>query len=297
MKLWLDLELRADIDDLITLIFALENKKFSVEVISIHNPSINELNLLEGVFSKYKYYPIVVINGKITYYNESRDIHSSTLNLCKNYTFKIIPIQKYLETISKEYLESLIYFAGGSLNTFSKILDKNINMNAYIQGGYAGESVVGKDNVLEKFKGREQVPSWNMNLDLEATNKIVNSKIGNFKFISKNICHSSFVNLSNLTNKNSFVYEVLKNYFTNGNAYEPYISKDISKNNLKGKCMHDVLAFFAITHPNLIKFKNVDLIEIKKERSAWKSILNENSNKQISISYDYNEFLKYFNEV
>ena len=44
--IWLDLELRKDIDDYISLIFALENN-LNIKEVSINNPSKNELCLLK----------------------------------------------------------------------------------------------------------------------------------------------------------------------------------------------------------------------------------------------------------
>ena len=52
MEVWLDLELRADIDDYITLLYAIETNK-NITELSIVNPSINELKLFKYVKEKY----------------------------------------------------------------------------------------------------------------------------------------------------------------------------------------------------------------------------------------------------
>ena len=63
-KLWLDLELREDIDDYATLIFSLE-KGYNIDAISIHNPSKNELKLLKTTLSDYSVNIPIIITGDV----------------------------------------------------------------------------------------------------------------------------------------------------------------------------------------------------------------------------------------
>ena len=76
--IWLDLELRKDIDDYMTLIYALD-KDVNIQEISIHNPSMKELKLLKNTLNLYKKNIPIIVSGDITEYPEDEDIHSSLL--------------------------------------------------------------------------------------------------------------------------------------------------------------------------------------------------------------------------
>ena len=74
---WLDLELREDIDDLITLEYALTNNS-NIKVLSIHNPSRKELQLAqlyrEDMLKRNGFCFDLVINGEITEYETENDL-------------------------------------------------------------------------------------------------------------------------------------------------------------------------------------------------------------------------------
>lgn len=275
--LWLDLELREDIDDYITLIFALDNN-LNIQEISIHNPSINELNLLKETLKEYKKNVPIIVSGDITEYSEDKDIHQSLLK-------KAIPSDNKFYCSLKDYLDfkdinDRVFFCGGSLFTLSKFLEhyNESTFEAYIQGGFAGKDVVGEENTLKKFKKRDKVPTWNLNLDLESTDKVLKSDNVNIHFISKNVCHASFVGIDDLNQQNSKFNQTLKDYFGDTN---------------RKKCMHDLLAFMTIFNDDVVKFKNVDLHRTNEERVKWHSVINENSSKEISVSFDYQLFLNF----
>ena len=282
MELWLDLELRADIDDYITLLYAIVTNK-NITELSIVNPSINELKLFKYVKEKYNLNIPIIYSGKIIDLLGNKGIDHNLLDLIQyielDFDNDIIHINDYLK--QNINFENKIVFCGGAFTNLKMILEQNPlqNIIGYLQGGYAGETIVGKENVLEKFKGREQVPSWNPNLDLESTNCVLNSN--NFKgyFISKNVCHNSWMNEKDFENENSELYQTLKEYF----KYNKYESK----------CMHDLVAFASIFDKSFIEFKRVNLNHTNDKLVSWYSILNENSNIQISTKLNMNKF-KYF---
>lgn len=267
--LWLDLELRKDIDDYITLAYALENK-FNVRVVSINNPSINELKLLNKTIEHFNSKAIVIISGEITTYEQGEDIHPSLLKHCNGYdNASYIYIDSYL---LKAELTDILFFCGGSLTTLAMTLTvhSGTHINAYIQGGYAAESVVGKENVLKKFKGRDKVPSWNMNLDLNSTKYVIHAYNVTCHFISKNICHDAWVHKDDINDKDNFLNTTLRDYF--------------ALNKWPSKCMHDLLAFLTIFTDEIVTFKPVMISYEEDKRTRWYSIPQKESNKHISIS-------------
>lgn len=274
-SLWLDLELRKDIDDFITLVFAIENE-FNVTEISIHNPSTLEIILLNSILFKFKKNIPIIVSGSITEYSDNDDIHDSLksyLNYSISSNFTYFKDYKITDDFNNK-----IFFCGGSLYTLASLLKlyPHFFINAYVQGGYAGSSIVGEENTLKKFRKRESVPTWNLNLDLESTDFVLSSNNVNCHFVSKNVCHSSFVSVSDLSEANSFFNNVLINYF--------------EKNKFNDKCMHDLVAFFSIFNSDIIKFKNVTLERSNDSIPKWKSLNSNNKNFAISYYIDLKMF-------
>ena len=275
MKLWLDLELREDIDDYVTLLYALENN-FNVDVISIHNPSVSELDLLKATLIRYKLTTPIVITGELLEsYPKGKDLNSyfDNFKLGGDYDYVY-----YLSEFTLNYdISGVTVFCGGSLKTLS-ILTETFDVstfNACVQGGFASYKVVGENITLPKFRNRERVPTWNLNLDLKATDAALGSGL-EISFVSKNICHSSFVTLMDVKDSDNAVCRFLTGYF--------------KQSRYKDKCLHDVLAFMSI-ETDIVEFKNVSLHKNQDDRPKWWSQLKEESNHKISVDYDYDKFL------
>ncbi len=273
IKLWMDLELREDIDDYLTLIYAIE-KRYDIPYISINNPSLNEIKLVNYTIKKFALDTEFFISGQITDYGNGKDIHPSLMELIsdtENITHQHISFLDY-----NTCLNGFTVFNGGSLTTLS-ILIKKFGVeafNATIQGGFASYEIVESEHLLKKFKKREKVPTWNLNLDLKATDYVLESGI-QATFVSKNICHNSFISLDDINNHNTFFYEVAEAYF-----------KD---NKYPSKCMHDLLAFLTIAN-DFVGFKPVSILRTDDERPKFWSIERDESNIKISVSCDFDGF-------
>jgi inosine-uridine nucleoside N-ribohydrolase len=277
----LDLELREDIDDYLTLVYALE-QGFDVHAVSIHNPSINELNVLKNTLSLFKSRALVVVAGDITEYGNGKDIGTSLVKLANSADgIEHISLPEYkaiLETKLDAGDDAPTVFCGGSLHTLSNLLKHfpNTHWDACRQGGYAGPSLVGEKNVLKKFRKREQVPTWNLNLELKATDAVIASKNLSAHFISKNVCHGAWVDKKDISSSDTLFNRVLNDYF------------ESSKYN--DKCMHDLLAFMTLSDSELVEFKPVTLSHTDEERPKWSSTFNAASNTLISVAFDKRRF-------
>ena len=222
-----------------------------------------------------------MVAGDVSVYDALKDIHSSLL---ANIESVEMPSFTFIdEFLKSEKTDCTVFFCGGSLYTLNQVLKSDLSKNwiAYIQGGYAGASVVGADNVLKKFKGREEVPTWNLNLDIESSDSVMDSDNVTCHFISKNVCHNAWVNLSDINSVESEFKTTLLNYFNRGKWNR--------------KCMHDLLAFMSIYHDDLLSFKPVSLSHTLDERPKWKSTLDANSNKCISVSMNNAVFTEKIN--
>jgi hypothetical protein len=275
---WLDLELREDIDDYATLVYALE-QGMSIHAVSIHNPSKSELKILSKTLNFFDVDTKIVVAGQITEYPEGKDIHAS---LMEKITDTPLPEITHLITtlLTFEDKPTPTVFCGGSLYTLSQLLKYNPDKKwqACIQGGYAGPSIVGVDNSLKKFKKRDKVPTWNLNLDLESTKSVLKSDNLEASFVSKNVCHDSWVDQKDISSADCLFNQTLKDYFEN-NAWS-------------NKCMHDLLAFMTLTDDKLVSFLPVTLNHTEDERPKWFSVENAQSNTQISIGFDKPRFIE-----
>lgn len=280
-NIWLDLEIKKDIDDYITLVYALE-KKLNIKVVSLRNPSKLEIDLVFKTINEYDRSIELIINGNIN--DHSEDVHKSLklipFKTNKKSSYKYI--YQYLENITD--LSDFTIFCGGDLNTLSILTDLyDCNtFNACIQGGFASYKIVGKENTLKKFKGRVAVPTWNLNLDILSTNKILKSNL-KCNFVSKNICHNSFVSKNDLSNNNNLFTLVIKNFLDN--------------NEYPNKCMHDMLALMTIDNKELVKFENVNLFHTDTLIPKWWCELNKDSNFKISISCDFSLFYNIIKKI
>lgn len=276
-KIWLDLELREDIDDYLTLLFALDND-YEIMGISINNPSIEEIKLTYFTLKECNVEIPLYFSGEITKYSEEKNIKSFLKEKIKDIDEKIsvLSFKKLEENLKIIKLTESIVFCGGSLTTLALFIDNKENdFEAWIQGGFASYEIVPEDMILKKFKKRKSVPSWNLNLDIKSTEKVLSSKIVKH-FVSKNICHNSWISESDLDKENRFT-KILREYFKN--------------TKYKDKCLHDVLALISIKN-DIVGFKEVELKKDDSLNPKWYSIGKESTNTFISISCDFEEFKK-----
>jgi inosine-uridine nucleoside N-ribohydrolase len=273
---WLDLELREDIDDYLTLVYALE-QGIDIAAVSIHNPSENELKLLAYTLSLFDAQTSIVLAGEITSYEQDKDIHHSLMTKITS-----VPLPSPTPLIEKmasfDQAPTPTVFCGGSLYTLSKISQCNthLTLHACIQGGYAGPAVVSDEHVLKKFKGRERVPTWNLNLDLASTQSVLRSGNVVASFVSKNVCHDAWVDKQDVSAVDSVFNQTLTDYF--------------SASKSRKKCMHDLLAFMTLHNPSLVSFSPVTLQHTDDVRPKWFSVSDPSSNMQISVSFDKPKF-------
>lgn len=81
-----------------------------------------------------------------------------------------------------------IIFCGGAFTPIAKYLRTNTPDLIVANGFFAGSNIVKPENVLEKFKGMTQCPSYNPNLDWKSALEVINSGVF-MLIVSKNVCH------------------------------------------------------------------------------------------------------------
>ena len=168
-----------------------------------------------------------------------------------------------------------VIFCGGALTKVSDFI-KNRKLDLLVcNGGFAGSNIVKNDNVLNKFKNKEKVRTYNFNMDIDAAISVLSStNIKDIVLVSKNICHSELNCICKIHNE-SFLH----------------------KYNLdKGKRLHDLLMVkegvnYILGNEMSCNYSNVSLICERKfpdNMSVWGSELNNKSNVKISTSFKNN---------
>jgi len=170
--------------------------------------------------------------------------------------------------------ESKILFCGGALTKISEFIKTNKIDLLVANGGFAGVNIVKKEHVLNKFKNKEKVRTYNFNMDIEASLNVIYSKnIQNIILVSKNVCHSEL----------NCIGKIHRDEFLN-------------KYNLdKGKRLHDLLMVkeginHVLNNKNNCEYMNVIPCFERKtpdNMTIWGSEPSEKSNIKISISLNF----------
>ena len=83
-------------------------------------------------------------------------------------------------------------FSGGGLKPVLDYVEKGNKIDLLVMnGGFVGESLA--EDVLDEFKGKEFVRTFNFNLDVEVTDKVLTLPKKSLKkivLVGKNVCHS-----------------------------------------------------------------------------------------------------------
>lgn len=138
----------------------------------------------------------------------------------------------------------------------------------YAQGGYVSHDLMPEKFRLEKFKGVQECQSFNFSNRKLIERCIANSKIRHF--ISKNICHG-------------VIYDKTRN------AKNPVIKRimDVYLKEHDQKAFHDLLAAFALLHPEFMEWAEVEMYYVENRVGCR---LSPGSNTFISIGYDADKF-------
>ena len=134
-----------------------------------------------------------------------------------------------------------IVFCGGALTNLAKFIDNHKISALVMNGGFVGDNIVPKKDVLEKFDGIKTIRTFNFDLDVQSTDKVLKSstdKIGKIILVGKNVCHNKKNTSNGIWNSKEYNY-----------LFEKYGVRE-------KKCLHDML----MCHEGLCL---LDLIEEK----------------------------------
>ena len=81
-------------------------------------------------------------------------------------------------------------FIGGALTIVAEFVKTHKLTNLVMNGGFVGCNIVLEDYVLDKFKGKTAIRTFNFNCDVKAADYVLSSpNIGKIILVGKNVCH------------------------------------------------------------------------------------------------------------
>ncbi len=173
---------------------------------------------------------------------------------------------------------------GASLGNVSAMLDNSVwdLPDIFIQGGFAGDSVVPPELRLSKFNGRETCPTYNLNGDVPAAkNVLAHARVKRRHLISKNVCHGVIYDKP-MHGRMLDVKEPTRGFAFMRDGMEVYLKKHPD-----GKAFHDPLAACSAIDPGVCTFREV---EMYREKGEWGSKLSKGTNTFISVKHNQERF-------
>lgn len=275
----------ADPDDVLTLCMLSHHPRAELIGITVAPGSKHQIGLVK--------YILKILNICIPVGSKNKDHPKECIS-----QFHYNWLGKYLSSVQSEpdgtgediinslIDENTVIVSGAALSCVSKYIEKYNKKikEIVIQGGFAGDSVVPEEHRLDKFKGKETCPTFNLNADIPAAKNIISTtNISTKCFVSKNVCHG--IIYDNEMHERMLPY---KNNNAGLNMMIDGMSFYLSKNN-KGKAFHDPLAACVAIDNTICNFAEVELY---REKGEWRSKLSKNTNTFISISVNREKFEK-----
>jgi pyrimidine-specific ribonucleoside hydrolase len=179
-----------------------------------------------------------------------------------------------------------VIVTGASLGNISALLATGVTLQSiFIQGGFAGDSVVPEEFRLEKFRGKETCATFNLNGDIPAAKDVLsNERVLERHLISKNVCHGVVYD-SAMHERMMAVENPNPGFAMMREGMVKYLAKHPA-----GKAFHDPLAACTAIDPGICQFARVELYKGEWGSRLVGPGLPADSNTHISISYDRDRF-------
>lgn len=273
----------SDPDDIFTLCLLATHPQVDLQSVTIHPGSEWQVGVVKHILEKLDK-KVLIGSAKPNHPKECvSEFHYKWLG-------KIAPCkpsglgERVLDTVCSPETSII---TGAALTNIADYLSlqpaSTFTMNQIVvQGGFAGDSVVPEEYRLEKFKGRETCPTFNLNGNVEAAKKVIASnRFRTKRFVSKNVCHGIVYDY--------LMHERIKPYRYNNAGLNLLVEgmEIYLRNNSNGKAFHDPLAACVAISPDCCEFREV---EIYREKGEWGSRLSNGSGTFISVKCNRDRF-------
>lgn len=173
----------------------------------------------------------------------------------------------------------------GAALELAKVTGREFKLGRLVaQGGFAGEGVIPSDKQLDKFKGEQTCPTYNLNGDRKSALAVLEySGIQIRRFVSKNVCHHVYYDqelheyIRAIKDKSQSLALIWK-------GMDIYLRKKPM-----GKKLHDPLAACCAIDESIGTWAEVELYQ---ERNEWGARLSPGSRTWIITDYDHSKFVR-----
>jgi pyrimidine-specific ribonucleoside hydrolase len=156
------------------------------------------------------------------------------------------------------------------------------------QGGFAGEGVVAPEHQLEKFRGKNACPSYNLDGDRpSALAALASPAIGERRFVSKNVCHGVVYDRA-LHERVGAARAGSRSLELIWKGMERYLRRHPG-----GKKFHDPLAACCAVEPDIGTWAEVSLA---REPGGWCARLAPGTRTFIITGHDHERFVRVLTE-
>lgn len=203
----------------------------------------------------------------------------------------IPPFQGQVDSGAKVLSEALAKYSnltilcGGPLKNIGALIREfdPIIPRIVVQGGFAGSNIVPEELILEKFKGKQYCPTFNLNGDPKSAQFLLsNPKAESRIFVSKNVCHGVIYNQK--------FHQEMKQYVGCNSGFDlMFAGMEKYLQDHEQKAFHDPLAACVAIDQTVCPLVSVNL---HRRNGEWGSVVNEFPNALISISVDFDKFKK-----
>lgn len=266
-----------DPDDLITLLMLLKNENVNLKGVTCYEGSAEQIGLIKHVISMSgKSIPVAGWNsenkGLSPYYDE-------VVGAWEAQTSELTPVELLATTLT----EDTILLTGAPLTNISKYLKaypEAVIIKTVTQGGYLGD-VIPEERVLEKFKGRKAIRTYNLTQDTDAFT-VVNAapQIQDLTYVTKDLCHG-FLYTKEIHDQIFFKRDDISALLCKALNY--YVQKGVPK------AMHDPLAMLYMLEPDIGSRAPISMnFYIEKKHKVFSSSLADSSSTRFGL-VDYNK--------
>ena len=276
-----------DPDDILALLFILEHPRAQLKAIVMSPGSPDQIGLIKHLLIKYHHpdIPVGAFNlnhPKATvsdwYYKTFGDFESSR-DAVDGATL-----------ILEHCTPDTTMLCCGPMRNLGKAIQvadethRDLTLGkVVIQGGFAGKNIVPEAHILEKFKDKEMVPSWNLDGAQEDTSRVLrSSRCSEIRMVSKNVCHGVTWDerlSAQITDKSTEMLHIIDNIMT-----------DYRERKGSPKIIHDLVAATCALTPTICDWAQVNMRHQRK--AGWGADLSETSNTFIVTSFNSDKFIQ-----
>lgn len=280
LDIHLDLE-TADPDDVMALALLATHPRVCLRSVSIFPGGLDQVGLVRYVLNRLGVAIPIGAAGLDDGKHRVSQFHYRWLGQIENGSPDGSPSEVIQSTLQNH--RNVMLVTGAPLRNVAAALDSagpEWFTSWVCQGGFAGDNVVSEADQLPKFLGRRTCPTYNLNGDPTAAEKLLKSeRFQEIRMVAKNVCHGQFFGLEDIARTPRGAHRGLDMLLDGMTTY--------CERKPEGKALHDVVAAVLAIAPSAATWARG---QPYRERGAWGFSPNPDSPIQICTSLNRASF-------